>query len=48
MLNKKKMMYRIKFGKPIQPENFVSDIVSETESLQYYVEYVLGKPPSLL
>ena len=32
---------------PIQPENFVGDIVSETKSLQNYVEHVLGKPPSL-
>ena len=48
MLNKKKMIYRIKFGKTIQPENFVGDIVSETTSLQNYVEHVLGKPPSLL
>ena len=40
--------YNIKFGKPIEPSSIVDDIEKETKRIQNYVEYSLGRPPSII
>ena len=48
LFNKKKFNYKIKFGEKIHPSSLVDNIDKETANIQNYVEYSLGKPPSIL
>tara|TARA_B100001057_G_scaffold268705_1_gene268838 strand:+ start:426 stop:1259 length:834 start_codon:yes stop_codon:yes gene_type:complete len=48
LINKKDFKYNIKFGKPIEPSSIADDIEKETKRIQNYVEYSLGKPPSII
>jgi putative hemolysin len=48
LINKKNFKYKIKFGKPIKPESIIGDLERETEKIQNYVEFSLGRPPSIL
>tara|TARA_B100000676_G_C18076511_1_gene848010 strand:+ start:1571 stop:2389 length:819 start_codon:yes stop_codon:yes gene_type:complete len=48
LFNKKKFKYKIKFGEKINPSSLVDNIEKETANIQNYVEYSLGKPPSIL
>ena len=48
LINKKNFKYNIKFGKPIKPSSIVDDIEKETKRIQNYVEYSLGRPPSII
>ena len=48
LINKKDFNYKIIFGKPIYPNDLNENIEKQTEDIQNYVEYDLGKPPSIL
>jgi len=48
LFNKKKFNYKIKFGEKIHPSSLVDNIEKEIANIQNYVEYSLGKPPSIL
>jgi len=48
LINKKYFNYKIIFGKPIYPNDLNENIEKQTEDIQNYVEYDLGKPPSIL
>ena len=48
LINKKDFKYNIKFGKPIKPFSIDHDFEKETKKIQNYVEYSLGKPPSII
>lgn len=48
LINKKDFKYNIKFGKLIEPSSITDDIEKETKRIQNYVEYSLGKPPSII
>ena len=48
LINKKNFKYKIKFVKPIKPESIIGDLERETEKIQNYVEFSLGRPPSIL
>ena len=47
LINKKNIKYNIKFGKPIKPFSVGHDFEKETKKIQNYVEYTLGRPPSI-
>ena len=47
LINKKNIKYNIKFGKPIEPFSIGHDFEKETKKIQNYVEYTLGRPPSI-
>jgi len=47
LINKKNIKYNIKFGKPIEPFSVGHDFEKETKKIQNYVEYTLGRPPSI-
>ena len=48
LFNKKNFNYSIKFGKSVEPSSIADDIEKETKRIQNYVEYFLGKPPSII
>ena len=47
LINKRDLKYYIKFGKLIEPPSNDIDQEKETKNIQNYVEYSLGKPPSI-
>lgn len=47
LINKRDLKYNIKFGKRIEPPSIDIDQEKETKNIQNYVEYSLGKPPSI-
>ena len=47
LINKKNIKYNIKFGKPIEPFSIGHDFEKETKKIQNYVEFTLGRPPSI-
>jgi len=48
LVNKKEFKYKITFGKIIDPDSLKADLQKETEKIQKYVEFTLGKPPLIL
>jgi putative hemolysin len=48
LINKIDFRYKIIFGEPIYPNEFDENIDKQTEIMQKYVEYELGKPPSVI
>ena len=48
LINKKEFKYKITFGKIIDPDSLKADLQKETEKIQKYVEFTLGKPPLIL
>ena len=48
LVNKKEFKYKITFGKIIFPNSLKADLQKETEKIQKYVEFTLGKPPLIL
>ena len=48
LVNKKEFKYKITFGKIISPDSLKADLQKETEKIQKYVEFTLGKPPLIL
>ena len=48
LVNKKEFKYKITFGKIIDPDSLKADLQKETEKIQKYVEFILGKPPLIL
>ena len=48
LVNKKEFKYKITFGKIISPDSLKGDLQKETEKIQKYVEFTLGKPPLIL
>ena len=48
LINKRDLKYNIKFGKRIEPSSIDIDYEKETKNIQNYVEYSLGKPPSII
>ena len=48
LINKKEFKYKITFGKIIFPDSLKNDLQKETEKIQKYVEFILGKPPLIL
>ncbi len=48
LVNKEEFKYKITFGKIISPDSLKADLQKETEKIQKYVEFTLGKPPLIL
>ena len=48
LVNKEEFKYKITFGKIIDPDSLKADLQKETEKIQKYVEFTLGKPPLIL
>ena len=48
LVNKEEFKYKITFGKIINPDSLKADLQKETEKIQKYVEFTLGKPPLIL
>ena len=48
LINKKDFNYKITFGQKINPQDLDEDIERQTLDIQNYVEYDLGKPPSVI
>ena len=48
LVNKRKFEYSITFGDLIKPSTFGEDLDAETSKIKNYVEFSLGKPPTIL